>query len=481
MVAKNEYQQKIQKLLDEIDLLQKKRQKITWDSTVDRYVSSLLNTKTILADTSLAETVAGGTISKIESYISQCTNPEFHIAIIGVVKAGKSTLINALLGKDLASTAVTPETAVLTKFRSGRGKNFVKIKFYTSEDWVELWASVQENKGSTFFKEYQNLKAEDAKNAWLNHTEVYAEFENEVELKDFIKEWTSSQEPKHYFVKEVEVGLKDFNLPDHVVFVDTPGLNDVVRYRSDVTRRYIDRANAVILCALSKTLNTGDLQAIYNVFANCRYNPQKVYILGTQVDLLNDPDKEWLQLKEQWIRYFEEQDCYGSRELAEHNIFGLSAYLYNSALRYNELGRKAQRIFENTVFKYSDEDLDDFSCDELIVTAKEVSRILDFEKTLFKEIINKHQALLLEELKARFEVIQGELIEQFIYIKNSQQETLALADRGLDEVLKQQQIKQKELQLVQVEQKSLEAALMEIRLATSERTKALREKMKELI
>ncbi|MBU5250391.1 dynamin family protein [Lysinibacillus capsici] len=481
MVVKNDYKEKIQQLLDEAESAQSKRYKITWNSTIDRYVSSLVKTKTILGNSNLTETVAGGTLPKIDSYISQCVNPEFHIAIIGVVKAGKSTLINALLGKNLASTAVTPETAVLTKFRSGKGKNFVKIKFYTTEDWTELWSSVKENTGSTFFKEYQNLKADNEKDNWLNHKEVYAEFTQESDLKEFIKEWTSSQEPKHYFVKEVEVGLQDFNLPDHVVFVDTPGLNDVVRYRSDVTRRYIDRANAVILCALSKTLNTGDLQAIYSVFANCRYNPQKVYILGTQVDLLNDPDEEWLQLKAQWVRYFEYQDCYGSRELAEHNIYGLSAYLYNSAINFEGLNRKAQRIFENTVFKYVAEEVDDISDTELIKVAKKISKIKDFEKTLFKEIIDKHETLLLEELKARFETIQNDLVDQFIYIKNSQQETLAMADKGLDEVIKQQKMKQEELKLVQQEQKSLENALLEIRLATSERTKALRDKMKALI
>lgn len=479
MITKN--QDKMQRLLEEVDDIQANRHKITWDTTIERYVESLTKTKTILKDETLVEAISGNTVSKIDAYISQCVNPEFHIAIIGVVKAGKSTLINALLGKDLASTAVTPETAVLTKFRSGKGKNFVKIKFYTKADWKELWSSVQENKGSTFFKEYQNLRADEVKDEWINHNEVYAEFNDEEDLKGFIKEWTSSQEPKHYFVKEVEVGLKDFNLPDHVVFVDTPGLNDVVRYRSDVTRRYIDRANAVILCALSKTLNTGDLQAIYSVFANCRYNPQKVYILGTQVDLLNDPETEWPQLKRQWVQYFEDSDCYGSRELANHNIYGLSAYLYNSARNYDDLGRKVQRIFENTIFKYVDDEIDDISDEELVAVAKKVSKISDFEQTLFKEIINKHQQLLLEELKSRFTIIQEELIEQFIYIKNSQQETLAIADKGLDEVLKQKKTKQKDLQVVQREQQSLEAALVEIRLATSERTKTLRGKMKALI
>ncbi|MWV71286.1 hypothetical protein DCO59_02635 [Helicobacter saguini] len=41
----------------------------------------------------------------------------FQIAFVGLIKAGKSTLINAMLKQNYASMKVEPETAALTKFK----------------------------------------------------------------------------------------------------------------------------------------------------------------------------------------------------------------------------------------------------------------------------------------------------------------------------------------------------------------------------
>ena len=55
--------------------------------------------------------------------------PDLQIAIVGTIKAGKSTFINALFEENIASTDVTPETASLTKFRYST-KNKLEVNFY---------------------------------------------------------------------------------------------------------------------------------------------------------------------------------------------------------------------------------------------------------------------------------------------------------------------------------------------------------------
>ena len=76
--------------------------------------------------------------------------PDLQIVIVGTIKAGKSTFINALFEENIASTDVTPETASLTKFRYST-KNKLEVKFYNKTEWDELWESVKksekENKG----------------------------------------------------------------------------------------------------------------------------------------------------------------------------------------------------------------------------------------------------------------------------------------------------------------------------------------------
>ncbi|GAE27771.1 hypothetical protein JCM9140_3930 [Halalkalibacter wakoensis JCM 9140] len=458
-----------------LDQLDQERREILWNPLANRYARTLERVTRIFQEDSLSKSFDGRFFSKIDSFIQQCREPEFHIAIIGVVKAGKSTLINALIGKELASTAVTPETAVLTKIRSGKGRNAVTIRFYNKLEWGELWNSASENPHSTFFKEYEALNAETSKNEWVEHHPITLNPTSDEELKRVVKEWTSSKDPKHYFVKEVEIGLADFDLPEQVVFVDTPGLNDAVRYRSDVTRNYIDRANAVILCALSKTLNTGDLQTMYNVFANCRENPEKVYTIGTQLDLLNEPITEWPQLKNQWISYLEGEDCYGSPQKASKNIFGLSAHMYNQAIQYDCLGRKDQRKLENALFNYNE----DYT--EIVEEAIKYSDILTFKDSLFMEIVRNHESLLIEELKARFTELQQELLERIVYIKSSQTELLQSADENLEVITEKAKQKEKEVKEMKVNQQTLQGILQKVQKNNSEYLRELKKAAQKIV
>ena len=62
-------------------------------------------------------------------------------------------------------------------------------------------------------------------------------------------EWTRSDTPKHFFVKEIEVGYESDSdmFPHDVYLVDTPGLNDPVKYRSEITRKYIKKLIGLLL------------------------------------------------------------------------------------------------------------------------------------------------------------------------------------------------------------------------------------------
>ena len=172
---------------------------------------------------------------------------------------------------------------------------------------------------NTFLNEYAGLNADAVKDTWLDHEEEITECETKEKVAEVIMRWTSSKSPEHYFVKEVEVGITDLDLPEGVVLVDTPGLDDVVEYRSNITRNYIDRANAVLVCVKADALTGQDMATIYSVFANARYYPEKVYIIATQLDTLNQPERNWMQQREEWLKYLREKSAYNSGTLAEKN------------------------------------------------------------------------------------------------------------------------------------------------------------------
>ena len=51
--------------------------------------------------------------------IGQRLNQPIRIALAGTLKAGKSTLVNALVGEDIAPTDATEATRIVTWFRNG--------------------------------------------------------------------------------------------------------------------------------------------------------------------------------------------------------------------------------------------------------------------------------------------------------------------------------------------------------------------------
>ena len=100
-----------------------------------------------------------------QKFFSDYKKKKIEIAVVGTVKAGKSSLINALIGTKLASVGATPETSILVKYRTTSDKNYMKITFYTEDQWNKLWSSTK--KATLFREDYDKLGAEKIKYEYL--------------------------------------------------------------------------------------------------------------------------------------------------------------------------------------------------------------------------------------------------------------------------------------------------------------------------
>ena len=274
-----------------------------------------------------------------EKFGHLCMTNECQIAILGTVKAGKSMFINSILGREVASSYPTPETASLTKFRYSPQRDYVKVSFYTDKEWKELWDSVMEAKENSyrddkedFLSEYSKHNAEELKPQLLNKKDVIIYPKNFAELKDVVSRYTSAQYAEHFFAKEVEIGLTEFNVPKDVVFVDTPGLNDPVKFRSDVTKRYINSANVIILCisAEKATIDSKELKQIAMIFSALRYAKERLYIVGTKYDMPSDNFINFWEkhTKPQFVKILSGKYYYGDVDIAENKISPISAWYY---------------------------------------------------------------------------------------------------------------------------------------------------------
>lgn len=309
------------------NILSTPHKSVLWNDIIDLYVKKVEQYKAFYNVEDLENSSKATTIEKMNRFLDLCSHGEFQIAFVGTIKTGKSTLMNALLGKDYASEAVTPETAALTKFRSSV-KDYVKVTFYSKEEWDKLWKSISSNK-DVFLLEYKELHADACKKQWVGHEEYRVELLPD-QIEEEVAKWTSSRHPEHYFVKEVEVGLstlpKDF--PKQLVFVDTPGLSDPVRYRSEITKNYIKKANAIFLCVDVQKLTCEEYEMISGVLAYCEDNKEKVHVIVTHWDMLHNPVEDWEKQQNNYIRQLSGAGYYGSVALAAKNIIHSSAYMY---------------------------------------------------------------------------------------------------------------------------------------------------------
>ena len=373
---------------------------------------------------------------KMDDFFNLCYYPDFQIAFVGTIKTGKSTLINALLGKNYASMAVTPETAALTKFRSS-DQDYVRVTFYNQKEWEQLWDS-RTSAADTFNEEYEALHAENFRKIWVDHIPYEIKLSSD-EVEPELNKWSSSKHPEHYFVKEIEVGIstlpKDF--PHQVVFVDTPGLSDPVGYRSDLTREYIRKANAVFVCVDAQKMQKEEIETISSVFSFSFHNKSKVHIIATHWDTMNNPDEDWAEQK----RYLEEKlkrnAYFGDQELAKSNIMHSSAFLYNLCRDYNSLTKDEQKPLKKFAINY------DYDLPDDLEAIKKKTNIDTIAKIIREKLADNYQKLLLGDIKAMYTDI---LYQLFRIVKERREEVdgLLKASIASDEEMEQMIQRRKE-------------------------------------
>jgi GTPase SAR1 family protein len=402
----------------------------------------------------LYQALDGGFLFKeMQIFGDKCLSNECSIALVGTIKAGKSCLINALLGRELASVDIVPETASLTKFRH-KPKDVLKVTFYSREEWSELWNSVEKSSNPERFKSvYKELNAESFKDQWVGHAPLEISISSESDLKEKIAEYSSAKKPIHYFVKELEVGLSDFNIPPQVVFVDTPGLDDPIAYRSDTTREYLKKSNIVLLCIKTQSLNQNEILTIEKLFSDMRYAKKRVYILGTQYDIHGDALNTWERFKKDWIQYLSEDNFYGDD--ASERIFPIAPYMYTMIKNYDphkfeSFKQKDKDDFKNGInnlldkeTELSESEWDDLenkfgrnkvrNNKELFIFDKnknkliELTKVESFKKKLIDGPVKKSEEIITEDIHGNYIDLKEKIIKLSSAIRDFQENAISIS------------------------------------------------------
>lgn len=423
------------------------------------------------------ETQLKGFIKEANNFLNQDSFLE--IAFVGTIKAGKSTLINALLKAEYASTAVTPETATLTKFKWG-AKPEMQISFYTSAEWEEIFKDAKE--GTIFRQDYETIGAEQFKAKFIDKEPIVEEFNAENLAK-----YSSSQHAEHFFIKEVLISYPEFPYEKNIMFVDTPGLDDPVPYRSQITKDYISQAKVVLVCNSIDAMKNDEMRTIYGAFDKTGGKPEKVYVLGTRYDNLNKPKEEWEKQKAEWSKYLtnargsgeKEYSCY-TKELANKNIIAVSAYTALLCELYKQKTLDDERVKElkSVCYKiFSGDDDIDANFNALF----EFSNVGAVSKRIDEDILDKAQDIYNEGVKVQFNNLKNEVSEYFAGNVAKKQETYETLVGGLEAINTKIQREQNELEKLQNAQKEIENIIAQFETQSKETLQGLGKQIEELI
>lgn len=417
--------------------------------------------------------------------------PDLQIAIVGTIKAGKSTFINALFEENIASTDVTPETASLTKFRYST-KNKLEVKFYNKTEWDELWESVKksekENKGKVFKEEFESSGAENIKNDYIGASDKIEEVSNIEELKNKVKEYTSKNSKIHYFVKELTVYLNNKNMPKDVTIVDTPGLDDLIAIRSNKTKDYIKEANAVIVCVDSSRLQGKEYTTITQVFENIGDDFYKVMILGTRIDTNNNPKEAWGKQIEEWKKYLKEN--YKDADLLKNNIIGVSSYAFSNLIELENTGKcdneaigNIKKLAESYGIKVSYEENGNIIIDRnlIIKNSENIKDLTNIKKvkSLMNKIIENGEEEVIKDLERRYLSMITNISNKAKSIKNTNSESKKTLDMTKAEQENFRIKKNKEIEEIEKAMKGLNKSFEKIKEEWLNQNNRLKEAIKK--
>lgn len=233
---------------------------------------------------------------------------EFNVAVTGVINAGKSTLLNALLGKKILGASNVPETVNLTVLKYSP-EPFAKVNFWSEAELREL--GIAQDKDDEIAQIYgetgvkfegdpsetvQNLTAKfdtdggESKTAFKNYSagQICSDQPASKTVKtDEIKLYTSADSKYAKFVKSVELYENLELLKDNVRIIDTPGIDDAVAAREELVRRFMRECDLMVhLMNVSQSATQKDLDFIVSSLQNS--HAVKLAVLLTHADVLKE-------------------------------------------------------------------------------------------------------------------------------------------------------------------------------------------------
>jgi signal recognition particle receptor subunit beta len=246
--------------------------------------------------------------SHIKEVLDRSTTISSRIALVGQVKAGKSSFINALIQHgELLPTHVNPWTAVATQLHFGTPKMPVSgcdFTFFDRAEWEALGTSAMPEeeaeadttfaKGFDLIKKRAETRLGDKFHHLLGKTHYYetidaGTLQNYICAGPPVEEVSRNIKPGRYadITKSANIyfPLAPFAVP--AILIDTPGTNDPTHIRLRITRQLIEGADIyIVVLAARQPLAAADMELLRLLRG---LEKSRIIVFINRIDELADP------------------------------------------------------------------------------------------------------------------------------------------------------------------------------------------------
>lgn len=173
------------------------------------------------------------------------------IGVIGQMKCGKSTVLNAIVFKDdVLPSATTPMTAALSVITYGKEKK-IKAEFYTPDEWEEQKVQASRSLSDVEGNALEESKIKAAKDLVKRSTKLGVELNGllgttKEDSLDSLEQYVGADGKYVSITKAVTIYYPEDYLKG-VEIVDTPGFNDPIVSREERTKAFLNKADVVLL------------------------------------------------------------------------------------------------------------------------------------------------------------------------------------------------------------------------------------------
>ena len=367
-------------------------------------------------------------IQKKRSWLERLKSPEFPVAFLGAFSAGKSTIINAVLGDDILPQATKSLTAIPTLIRKGKTNKAI-LSYLTEAERLELKDLYLEELSKELRTSADTYKS-------LGRAEVLARLSGDIErqrsqygsfnkqkffdeLKVLVEGWdklsgatreitldelpnyVTEDYPDVLFVNQAEIYLSDVNIPDNVVLVDLPGLGVVNPRHRKVTKSYVENeAKAfVISMKVFHLLEGEEIELLAEIHSQRRRVLQRAFWVINQWDVLSAKQK-----KEE-IQNFEQKIEHYGFQITRDRVFKVSALNY-LLLKLIQEGRldsaRSVRDHVDSLKKAIGRIPDRLEASQQIKALDDTKHFAQFRTSLFDYLAQTAKAEFLEEARAEY-------------------------------------------------------------------------------